>query len=152
MSTTGLPAVVEQALQENARQLSPITVNCTAQISSRLPPTETFDRLKINPMSRSDRFFSAIRGRILWQDNKLYSSVRSPMVVRPATNRRLHQSDILYDGVNRVMLRGSYYVPSQEFLDQQKKNGAPFGPVTRNLTKEPLATVVERLSAGSRRR
>jgi hypothetical protein len=54
----------------------------------------------------------------------------------------------LYDGVSRVMLRGSYYVPSKEFLDHQKKNGAPVGPVTRNLTKEPLATAVERLSAG----
>jgi RNA polymerase sigma factor (sigma-70 family) len=146
-STTGLPAVVEQALQENARQLSPITVNCTAQMSSRLPPTETFDRLKLNPMSRSDHFFSDIHGRIIWQDNKVYSSVKSP-IGSAGDKQATSQSDILYDGASRVMLRGSYYVPSQEFLDQQKRNGAPFGPVTRSLTKLPLATVVERLSAG----
>ena len=145
-STTGLPAVVEQALQENARQLSPIAVTCTAQLSSRLTPAETFDRLKINPMSRSDHFFSDIHGRIIWQDNKLYSSVKSP-IGSAGDKQATSQSDILYDGVSRVMLRGSYYVPSQEFVDQQKRNGAPFGPVTRNLTKEPLATVVERLSA-----
>ena len=146
-STTGLPPVVEQALRENARQLTPITVACTAQMSSQLPPIETFDRLKLNPFSRSDRFFSAIHGRIIWQDNKLYSSVKSP-IGSAGDKQATSQSDILYDGVSRVMLRGSYYVPSKEFLDQQKRNGAQFGPVTRNLTKEPLATVVERLSAG----
>jgi RNA polymerase sigma factor (sigma-70 family) len=146
-TTTGLPAVVEQALQENARQLSPITVNCTAQMSSRLPATETFDRLKLNPFSRSDRFFSAIHGRILWQDNKVYSSVKAP-IGSAGDKQAFSQSDILYDGASRVWLMGSSYIPSKEFLAQQNKNGANVAPVTRNLTKEPLSTVVERLSAG----
>ena len=126
-STTGLPPVVEQALRENARQLTPITVACTAQMSSQLPPIETFDRLKLNPFSRSDRFFSAIHGRIIWQDNKLYSSVKSP-IGSAGDKQATAQSDILYDGVSRVMLRGSYYVPSKEFLDQQKRNGATVRP------------------------
>lgn len=146
-NTTGLPGVVVQALQENARQLSPMTVNCTAQMSSRLPPTETFDRLKLNPFSRSDRFFSAIHGRILWQDNKVYSSVKSP-IGSAGDKQAISQSDILYDGASRVWLMGSSYIPSKEFLDQQKKQGANIAPVIRNLTKEPLATVIERLSAG----
>jgi RNA polymerase sigma factor (sigma-70 family) len=146
-STTGLPPVVEQALRENARQLTPITVACTAQMSSQLPPTETFDRLKLNPFSRSDRFFSAIHGRIIWQDNKVYSSVKSP-IGSAGDKQATSQSDILYDGVSRVVLMGSSYIPSTEFLDQQKKQGANIAPVIRNLTKEPLANVVERLSTG----
>ena len=146
-STTGLPPVVEQALRENARQLTPITVACTAQMSSRLPPTETFDRLKLNPFSRSDRFFSAIHGRIIWQDNKVYSSLKSP-IGSAGDKQATAQSDILYDGVSRVVLMGSSYIPSTEFLDQQKKEGANIAPVIRNLTKEPLANVVERLSTG----
>ena len=146
-TASGLPAVVERALQENARQLSPITVTCTAQLSSRLPPTETFDRLKLNPFSRSDRFFSAIHGRILWQDNKVYSIVTSP-VGSAGDKESTMQSDILYDGDSRVVLRGSSHISSKEFLDQQKKNGVNMAPVIRNLTKEPMEALAQKRTAG----
>jgi hypothetical protein len=87
-STTELPAVVEQALQENARQLSPIAVTCTAQMTSRLTPAETFDRLKINPMSRSDHFFLIFTGESSGKTTRFTRASGRPLV-RQATNRRL---------------------------------------------------------------
>ena len=41
-----LPAVVEQALKENAQQLTPISVSSTTQMKTTLSPTEAFGQLK----------------------------------------------------------------------------------------------------------
>jgi RNA polymerase sigma factor (sigma-70 family) len=146
MSTTGLPAVVEQALQENARQLTPISVTCVAQMSSRLPMTETFDRLKLNQFSRSEHFFAADEARIFWQGNKVYSSVKAS-IGSAGDKEAFCQSDILYDGDSRIALMGSSNIQPKKILDEQRKNGVNLPPVFRNLTKEPLATVIERLSS-----
>jgi RNA polymerase sigma factor (sigma-70 family) len=145
-STTGLPAVVEQALQENARQLTPISVTCVAQMSSRLPMTETFDRLKLNQFSRSEHFFAADEARIFWQGNKIYSSVKAS-IGAAGDKEAFHQSDILYDGDSRIALMGSSNIQPEKFRDEQRKNGVNLPPVIRDLTKEPLATVIERLSS-----
>ena len=57
--TSALPAAVEQALKENAQQLTPISVSCTIQMKLTLfPPTETFNRLKVLGANRSEQFFA----------------------------------------------------------------------------------------------
>ena len=146
-STMGLPAVIEQALQENARQLTPISVTCVAQMSSRLPMAETFDRLRLNQFSRSEHFFAANEARIFWQGNKVYSSAKAS-IGSAGDKEAVHQSDILYDGDSRIVLMGSSNIQPKGLIDEQRKRGINLPPVIRNLTKEPLATVIERVSSG----
>ena len=38
-------------------------------------------------------------------------------------------------------------IQPEKFRDEQRKNGVNLPPVIRDLTKEPLATVIERLSS-----
>jgi RNA polymerase sigma factor (sigma-70 family) len=145
-ATSGLPAVVEQALRENARQLSPISVTSTGHMTSRLSPTETFERLKIRGPNRPDHFFDEHACRTIWEGNRFYWSIKSHN--GPAgDNETTSQSDVVFDGVNQVALFGSTYTPSQAILAEQRKLGAKLAVSTRNLTKEKLATVFQRQSS-----
>jgi RNA polymerase sigma factor (sigma-70 family) len=146
-ATSTLPAAVEQALKENAQQLTPISVSCTIQMKSTRSPTETFDRLKVLGANRSEQFFAVHQSRVVWQGNKVRSSYKSLGGLIADKDSTL-ESDIVYDGAAQVVLMGSTYKFSTEWIAQQKKKAANFTPVVRNLTKEPLAKVLERESAG----
>jgi RNA polymerase sigma factor (sigma-70 family) len=145
--TSALPAVVEQALKENARQLTPISISCSIQMKTTLSPNEMFDRLKVQGMNRSERFFVVHDSRVVWQGNKVRSSYTSPAGIN-GDKESTSQSDIVYDGAAQVVLMGSAFNPSKAWLAQQKQSGANSGPMMRNLTKEPLAKMLERQSAG----
>ena len=111
-----LPAVVEQALKENAQQLTPISVSSTTQMKTTLSPTETFGQLKDQGTHRSDRFFSVQHSRVVWQGNKVRSSIKS-LVGTNGDQQATSQSDVVYDGAAQVALMGSTY--------KRRKSGAP---------------------------
>ena len=112
-----------------------------------LSPNEMFDRLKVQGPNRSERFFAVHDSRVVWQGNKVRSSYKSPAGLN-GDKASTSQSDIVYDGAAQVVLMGSTFNPSKEWLAQQKQKGANSGPLMRNLTKEPLAKMLERRSAG----
>jgi RNA polymerase sigma factor (sigma-70 family) len=146
-AASALPAVVEKALKENAQQLTPISVSCKIQMKTILSPTETFDRLKIQGLNRNDRFFAVHDSRVVWHGNKVRSSYTSPAGI-DGDKESTSQSDIVYDGAAQVVLMGSTFNPSKAWLAQQKQKGARVEPMMRNLTKEPLAKMLERQSTG----
>jgi hypothetical protein len=142
-----LPPAVQQALEENARQLSPISVTCTTRMASRLSPEETFERLKLGEslgLGRN-RFFMERPSRIIWQDNKIYVSYKY-LSGGVGDNETTSQQEIVYDAAGFSM--GSIIGLSKETIAEQKKRGVTNDPVVRNLTREPLAKVLQRQPAG----
>jgi RNA polymerase sigma factor (sigma-70 family) len=144
-----LPAEVQRALEENARQLSPITVTCTSRIESRLSPVETFVRLQMNGAARPDRLFEEYACRVIWQDQQFYTSKRFH-AGEIGDRKTMGVSEITFDG--RVFAVGSIYeVPkeaaaiAQALVAQpgqnEKANGAPLGG--RLFNKEPVAKALE---------
>jgi hypothetical protein len=140
-----IPPAVEQALEENARQLNPISVTCTMRVTSSLSPAETLERLKMANSFRTDRFFVEHQSRVIWQDQKIYSSFKS-LSGEVGDNETTSLSESTFDG--QVISYSSLYNPSKEALARLKKMGGGAGPITRNITREPIAKVLQRQPGG----
>lgn len=75
-----LPAEVWQALDDNARQLSPISLSFTQQMKSTLPLEEAAERLNMGTLPPSEmRIFNKTPMRVVWQAPKIYHATRSPI-------------------------------------------------------------------------
>ena len=143
-----LPAAVQQALEENARQLSPLSVTSTSRFVSRLSPTETLERLHM-PTGQLDRFFEEQPCRVIWQDQQFYMS-RKFHAGGPGDQTSMRTSEITFDGL--VFSVGSIYeMPKGASVPGQGAPGKP-GPkgnqnglpvVNRVLSKEPVAKAME---------
>jgi len=142
-----LSPAVQQALEENARQLSPISVTCTTRTASRLSPEETFERLKIGESlgPARNRFFVKMPSRVIWQDNRIYVSYKY-LSGGAGDNETTSQGEMVYDGAGYSM--GSVIGLSKETIAEQKKRGVTIDPFVRNMTREPLAKVLQRRPAG----
>jgi hypothetical protein len=140
-----IPPAVQQALEENARQLSPISVTCTMRVTSSLSPAETLERLKLANSFRPDRFFSEHPSRIVWQDQKIYASFKF-LSGEVGDNETTSLSESTFDG--QVVSNSSLYNPSKEALARLKKMGGGAGPIARNITREPIAKVLQRQTFG----
>jgi hypothetical protein len=144
-----LPAAVQRALEENARQLSPINVSCTSRIESRLSPAETFERLQMTGALRPDRLFEEYASRVIWQDQQFYMW-RKFHAGEIGDRKTMGVSEITFDG--RVFSVGSIYAMPQEADapaqglaakpgQKRKPNGVRLG--SRILSKEPVAKAME---------
>lgn len=148
-----LPAAVQQALEENARQLSPLSVTSTSRFVSRLPPAETLERLHM-PAGQLDRFFEEQPCRVIWQDQQFYLS-RKFHLGAAGGQTTTATSEITFDGL--VFSVGSIYempkgagVPGQGAPGKpgQKGNQNGVSLVNRILSKEPASKALEIQSGG----
>jgi hypothetical protein len=140
-----LPPAVQRALEESARQLSPISVTSTTRIASSLPPAETFERLKLADSFQRDRFFGEHPSRIVFQDQKIYLSYKF-LSGAVGDNETTSLSEITFDG--QVVSSGYILNQSKAAVAQQKKMGSGIGPITRNITREPIAKLRQRQPSG----
>ncbi len=103
-----LPAEVQAALEQNAKQLSPITVRYTRQVKSRISEQETFEWLKMSPESELPWMFNKLPQCAIWQEGRFYASTKS---VSSPPGRREKQIDSTiewsFDGTNQY--RGMIY-------------------------------------------
>ena len=70
---TGLAAEIQQALQDNAAQLTPITISYTEQLQSRLSEQETFERLTIANSRSYQHLLQEHPSRVILQDQNFYT-------------------------------------------------------------------------------
>src|SRR5579871_829600 len=63
---TEFPEDIRRALEDNARQLSPITVSYTIQRKSKLPPQETFERLNVAGIRSPKLMLQQLSQRVIW--------------------------------------------------------------------------------------
>jgi RNA polymerase sigma factor (sigma-70 family) len=147
-----LPPEVERALEENAKQLGSISMNCSLRLVSRLSPAETFQRLHLFGAAGPDpAFFEERPYRVIWQDQKLYLSQSFPS--GELNGQKITTvSETTFDG--RVFCSGTIReIPKQVIASVPKPAATPQGkgnvPVGiprdyRFLSKEPVAKALQR--------
>lgn len=101
-ASSGLPAEVQQALEQNAALLSPISMAYTEQNRSLISDEETFQRLKLDERSRGT-FFNETEHRVIWQTPKLRTYIAWPAAgihSKPEGYREIPRIDEkAYDGI-----------------------------------------------------
>jgi RNA polymerase sigma factor (sigma-70 family) len=143
-----LPAAVQQALEENARLVSPIGVTCTTRIESRLSHDETLERLHMTGAARPDRLFEERPFRVVWQDQKFYiwNKFHAGEI---GDLKSAGFTEITFDG--RVYSIGSVFerpkelnLAAQGMAAKSPQNSRPnrAGMNSGSLIKEPVAKVL----------
>ena len=76
---TALPEEVQAALRENAKQLSPLTVEFSWRYTTNLSQREAMKRFKLENRD-PEQFFHPVVYKVSWQNNKLYRYRELPVV------------------------------------------------------------------------
>ena len=150
-----LPADVQRALEENAQQLSPISVQCTARTDmGKLKMTYFVNGKDVTASVLPAQHFRDQSFHVVWQDQKYYLSERF-LSGKPGDARSAFYSELTFDGrvfcVGNVPDRpaGANVPPPMSAANSRgKSKSASPDPYRRELLKVPVAQALRMQLSG----
>jgi RNA polymerase sigma factor (sigma-70 family) len=123
-----LPSKIEQALRENGRELSPITIACKTRTENKVPMDEAIKRFNLADAPDPKRLFQERTSRTILQDHKLY-------VANSFSGGQTEKKEPI-EGVSESVFDGN-------FSFSGSRTNQPSNP--RVLRKEPAAMMLARM-------
>jgi hypothetical protein len=150
-----LPPAVRQALEENARQLSPISVKCTLRTDTgKLRVTSFVDGKMVSAQAMPGQLVRDQSLHVVWQEQKFYLAQRF-LPGKTGATQPASLWEFTFDGrvfsVGEIPDRpGEANVGTQTSPAKTRQNGksASPDPYRRNLFKEPVARALRMQSTG----
>ena len=121
-----LPAEIQEALEQNAKQLSPITISYTAEYKSPLSEQEILERYKLLNKNFSASIFKKRPLRAAWQDRSFHVSVQAQSNIPGTMTLVDAMLEWSFDGA--VQYRGTRY-EDHKTPANLSKNSIPGGRI-----------------------